>query len=224
MILFDIISIVVLFILFALAHSLLASKKIKLALKERLGEAIAFYRLFYNAASAIFFLLFYLIAPKPDITIYDLHYPYDIITFVFQVLSLFGIIVSTKPIDLLEFIGIRQVIRYIKGSYNIEQLDEWQPLITTGIYKYVRHPIYFFTILFLGFRPTMDLFYMVTFICIVLYFYIGSIFEEERLKEKYGKDYEEYSKNTPRIFPCMIKKETKRRLYESQVNDNTGRN
>lgn len=206
MILFDIISIVVLFILFALTHSLLASKKIKLVLGEQLGEAIAFYRLFYNAASVIFFLLFYLIAPKPDITIYDLHYPYDIITFVFQVLSFVGIIISARPIDLLEFAGISQVIRYHRGNYDENDLDEKQPLITDGIYKYVRHPIYLFTILFLGFRPTMDLFYFVTFICVVIYFYIGSIFEEKKLKEKYGKDYEEYLKNTPRIFPLKIKK------------------
>ncbi|MGK9369116.1 methyltransferase family protein [Melioribacter sp. Ez-97] len=206
MIFFDIIVIVALFALFALTHSLLASKKVKLALKEKLGGAIAFYRLFYNAASVIFFLLFYLTAPKPDVTVYDLHYPYDIITFVFQVLSFVGIIISAKPIDLLEFAGVRQILRYLNGVYDENDLDEKQPLITGGIYKYVRHPIYLFTILFLGFRPAMDLFYLVTFVCIVVYFYIGSVFEEERLKDKYGKDYEEYIKNTPRIFPLKIKK------------------
>jgi protein-S-isoprenylcysteine O-methyltransferase Ste14 len=206
MILFDIIGIVGLFSIFALTHTLLASKKIKLALKEKLGGAIAFYRFFYNVTSIIFFLLFYLIAPKPGITVYDLHYPYDIITFVFQVLSFLGIIISAKPIDLLEFAGIRQIVRYLKGGYDENDLDEKQPLITGGIYKYVRHPIYLFTILFLGFRPAMDLFYFVTFICVVIYFYIGSIFEEEKLKEKYGKEYEEYIKNTPRIFPWKIKK------------------
>ena len=50
----------------------------------------------------------------------------------------------------------------------------------------------------------MDLFYLVMFISITLYFYIGSFYEEKKLVEKYGVEYKEYQKKVPRIFPIKL--------------------
>lgn len=196
--------IVLLFSLFAFTHSFLASNKIKERLIKNIGEKIAFYRLFYNLTSVIFFLTFLFLAPKPDVIIYDLHYPFDIITFVLQIISFLGLLWSLKGIDLKEFLGIAQLMRYIKGEYNIDDVDAIENFRVEGAYKFVRHPVYFFTILFLGFRPSMDLFYFVTFICIVIYFYIGSIYEERKLVKKYGVIYSEYQKRVPRLIPYKI--------------------
>ncbi len=82
MIFVEVISIILLFTLFAYSHTWLASLKIKRALAEKLGNKIAFYRLFYNVSSVIFFMAFYAVSPKPDIIVYDLRFPFDIITFV----------------------------------------------------------------------------------------------------------------------------------------------
>lgn len=193
--------IVVLFFLFAYSHTWLASNKIKKNIAEKLGGKIAFYRLFYNFSSLLFFSVFYFLSPKPDVVVYDLHYPFDIITFALQVLSLAGLFWAAKPIDMMEFLGVRQIKRYLNGSYNADDLDEKQILKIEGAFKFVRHPIYFFSILFLGLRPTMSLFYLVMFICIVIYFYAGSIYEEKKLVEKFGDEYREYQKNVPRIIP-----------------------
>ncbi len=200
----DIILIVLLFSVFAFSHSFLASSKIKHKLINNIGEKIAFYRLFYNFSSIILFLAFYILSPKPDILIYDLHYPFDIVTFVLQIISFGGLIWSLKGIDLKEFAGISQIIRFLKGQYKIEDEDARETFRIIGAGKYVRHPIYFFSILFLGLRPSMDLFYFVTFICIVIYFYIGSIYEEKKLIEKYGLTYMEYQRKVPRLFPYKI--------------------
>lgn len=204
MIIINIFLIILLFALFATSHTLLASLKIKKALVDKIGEKIAFYRLFYNTASLIIFLSFYVIAPKPDIIVYDLHYPFDIITFVAQVLSLIGLLWALKGINVKEFIGIEQIRRYLKGEYKIDDLDEKQNFRIEGANKIVRHPFYLFSILFLGFRPTMNLFYFITFICIVIYFYIGSIFEEKKLVEKFGNQYVEYQNRVPRLIPLKI--------------------
>jgi len=200
----DIILIVLLFSVFAFSHSFLASSKIKNKLIKNIGEKIAFYRLFYNFTSVILFLVFYILSPKPDILIYDLHYPFDIITFTAQIISFGGLIWSLKGIDLKEFAGISQIIRFMKGQYQIEDADARETFRISGAGKFVRHPIYFFSILFWGLRPSMDLFYFVTFICIVIYFYIGSIYEEKKLVEKYGITYQIYQKQVPRLFPSKI--------------------
>jgi len=205
MIFIDILIIILLFALFAFSHTLLASNKIKKTIIEKLGVKIAFYRLFYNFSSLLFFIVFYAVAPKPKVVVYDLQFPFDIITFALQVLSLIGLVWSTGPIELKEFLGTAQVERYLRGEYKLEDLDEKQTLKIEGASKFVRHPVYLFSILFLGFRPTMSLFYFVMFICIVVYFYAGSIYEERKLVEKFGDKYREYQRKVPRIFPLKIK-------------------
>lgn len=204
MIVIDIFLIIFLFTLFAASHSFLASNKIKKSLIEKIGDRIAFYRLFYNLASLILFLSFYILSPKPDIIVYDLHYPFDIITFVVQVLSFIGLIWASWKIKLKEFIGIGQIERYLKGKYNLDDLDEKKTFRIEGAYKFVRHPVYLFSILFLGLRPTMSLFYLVMFACIVIYFYIGSFYEEKKLVEIFGNRYKEYQKKVPRLFPLKL--------------------
>ena len=202
----DIFIIILLFTLFAFSHTLPASNKTKKAIAEKLGEKIAFYRVFYNLSSLLLFIVFYVVAPKPNVIVYDLQFPFDIITFALQVLSLIGLVWATRPVNLNEFIGVSQIKRYLRGEYKVEDLDEKQTFKIEGAYKMVRHPIYFFSILFLGLRPTMSLFYMVMFFCIVIYFYVGSIYEERKLIEAFGNDYLEYQLRVPRIFPLNFRR------------------
>ncbi|OGU34431.1 MAG: hypothetical protein A2068_11775 [Ignavibacteria bacterium GWB2_35_6b] len=201
---FDVLIIIFLFALFGISHSILASNKIKQKIVEGAGNKIAYYRLFYNFTSLITFFIIYEISPKPDVIIYDLQYPWDIIILVPQILSLIGLIWAVRPIDLKEFLGLNQLKRYLKGEYDSKELDEHSELIIEGAYKYSRHPIYFFSILFLGFRPVMDVFYLTFFSCLIVYFIVGSIYEEKKLVEKYGVKYAEYQKRVPALVPYKI--------------------
>lgn len=204
MIFLDVLIIVLLFLLFGISHTILASNKLKQKLVDLVGEKIAFYRLFYNVASLIILIVILGIAPKPDVILYDLKFPFDLIIFALQVLSIVGFFWASKGIGIQEFLGINQIYRYFDNSYQVEDLDERSTLKLDGAYKYSRHPIYLFSILFLVLRPTMDLFYFVMLICFVLYFYIGSIFEEKKLVDKYGVEYQDYQKKVPRIFPIKF--------------------
>ena len=167
--------IILLFSIFGYFHSFLASNKIKRTIAEKAGDKIAFYRLFYNAVSLISFFLIYELSPKSGIIIYDLNYPWDIVILVLQFFALLGFLWAASKVDLLEFVGIKQIKRWMDGNYNSAELDEKYVLKIEGAFKYSRHPIYFFSILFLGLRPTMSFFYLIFFICITAYFIIGSI-------------------------------------------------
>lgn len=204
MIFFDVLIITVVFLLFGVSHTILASNKLKEKLVDLIGEKIAFYRLFYNLSSLIILIVILEITPKPDIIIYDLESPYDLIIFGLQVLSLFGFFWASKGIGIKEFLGISQIYRYLDNTYDVKELDEKSTLKLDGAYKFSRHPIYLFSILFLALRPTMDLFYLVMFICFTVYFYIGSIYEEKKLVNKFGVEYVEYQKKVPRIFPIKF--------------------
>ena len=201
----DVLIIIILFSIFGYVHSLLASIKIKIWIRKVFGDLIAFYRLLYNLFTFFSLYLIYQYSPKPHIMIYDLPNPYDLIVLIPQFLSLAGVFWSFKYICLKEFLGLDQIKRFIEKRYTTE-LDEEFTLRIEGPYKYSRHPVYFFSITFLLFRPVMDLFYLTFFICIVVYFYIGSYYEEKKLVRQFGEVYEQYRKNVPRIFPFKFLK------------------
>lgn len=198
---FDIFLIVFLFFLFAYSHSILAAFDVKKRITEKVGDKIAFYRLFFNISSLLIFVAVYFISPKPNVVIYDLQFPYDLLIFSVQVFGVIGLFWAGSYINLKEFLGISQIKRYIEGKYKVSDLDEYHELVITGPFKYSRHPIYFFSIIILGFRPTMDLFYLVFFICMLIYFYVGSMYEEKSLEKRYGSSYTEYKSKVPRLIP-----------------------
>lgn len=200
----DVFIIIISFTIFGYIHTYLAANKIKIILTEKFGNLIAFYRLFYNIVTIAMLYIYYLYLPKPYVTIYDLPSPYDIIILIPQFLSLAGLIWAFRYFSLNEFLGIDQIRRWYKGEYNVNELDEHLTLKIEGPYKFSRHPVYFFSILFLLFRPTMDLFYLTLFICIVVYFYVGSYYEERKLIERFGEEYIEYRNKVPRLFPVSI--------------------
>ncbi len=202
--LFDGIVIVGLFAIFGVSHSVLASNGVKRRILEQFGNKIAFYRLFYNLFSTVVFFAIYYFSPKPDVYIYDLDYPFDIIIVILQIFALIGFFWAGSFIDVREFLGIKQIQRYFNGTYNPDELDEHLTFIVEGPFKYSRHPIYFFSILFLGLRPQMDFFYFVFFLSMVAYFIIGSKFEEKKLIERFGVRYINYKKTVPAIVPYKI--------------------
>lgn len=199
-ILFDVLLIVFYFTLFAVIHSILASLPVKIFFKKKFGNKIALYRFFYNLFSTITFLLFLYFSPKPYQLVYELTYPFDLIIVGLQIAAIFGLLWTIKYVDVMDFIGIRQMIQYQQGNYSYD-LDEKNNLITVGPFKLVRHPIYFFSILILLLRPYMTVFYFIVTICCIIYFYVGSIFEEKKLEKIYGEEYLKYKNSVSRIFP-----------------------
>jgi len=195
---------IILISVFCISHSILASNKVKKLFKNRFGNLIALYRIGYNIISVISFAIIYISLPRIDITLYNLSNPYDLIILFFRLLSLIGFIWSARYFSPGEFIGWSQIKRFRAENYDSNDLDESSTLRIEGPYEYSRHPVYFFSIMFLVMRPVMTLTYFIIVVIFVVYFYIGSVFEEKRLIEKYGEAYTRYQKFVPRIIPIKI--------------------
>lgn len=200
----DVIVLVLLFSLYGFIHSILASQRLKLLFKKTFGKLIAFYRLLFNVLGAIGLFLIWDLAPHPSLPIYKLPQPYDYLVLIPQFISLIGIIWCFKYVCFKEFLGLTQIDRYLKNEYSDNELDENYTLRIEGPYKFSRHPIYFFSIIFLLFRAEMDLFYLTMFISFTAYFYFGSYYEEKKMVRLFGDDYRNYQKKVPRIFPIKI--------------------
>lgn len=200
----EVIILLVLFGLYGYSHSLLASLRFKTFLKRQFGKYIAFYRLIFNLIALLGLYLIWEFGPHPSLLVYEFPYPYDLIIVVVQLSALAGVLWCFKYICFKEFIGLSQINRFLSNEYDENELDEKMTFRAEGPYKFSRHPIYLFSILFLLFRPEMNLFYLTMFISFVIYFYIGSVYEEKKLIDVFGDDYIEYKRSVSRIFPIKL--------------------
>jgi len=95
------------------------------------------------------------------------------------------------------------------GSRNEEALFEFEKtseLVDTGIFKYIRHPLYS-SLIFLTWgiflkRPTFPLFIISVLSTAFLYF--TAMFDEKECVQYFGEKYQEYMKHTHRFIPFLI--------------------
>lgn len=101
----------------------------------------------------------------------------------------------------------------ITGRYQLKQFGEGvlkiednHQLITTGIFKYIRHPIYAGGVIgIFGFYCAFQSL-IVLFAVFIIYFIVFRhrlLFEEELLIQEFGDQYKEYMKQTKRLIPFL---------------------
>jgi hypothetical protein len=103
--------------------------------------------------------------------------------------------------DPLEFLGVRQV--YMPRT-NVTRTSGMVNLVTTGVYKYVRHPIYTFTLAAFLAAPLMTLDRMTVFVASALYLTFAIPLEERKLVRLFGARYEMYRKHVPAVIPRLL--------------------
>lgn len=86
-------------------------------------------------------------------------------------------------------------------------IQEGHKLITTGIYKYIRHPIYLAVSLqYLGIPLIFSSIYGLIFILIdtIAFISLRIRIEEKMLVREFGEEYINYMKNTKKIIPFLF--------------------
>jgi protein-S-isoprenylcysteine O-methyltransferase Ste14 len=99
--------------------------------------------------------------------------------------------------------GRYQLKQFGSGVLNIEENHQ---LITSGIFRYIRHPIYSGALLgvfgfYLAYRSLIVL--IAVSIIHFLIFKHRLLFEEGILTEEFGEEYKEYMKRTKRLIPYL---------------------
>src|SRR4030042_1036843 len=79
-------------------------------------------------------------------------------------------------------------------------------VITKGVFSIVRHPVYLGSIMtILGLTiMTLSLFSLIIWLIIVIFYYYISRHEEKLLLARFGKEYEDYMKEVPMLFPIRF--------------------
>jgi protein-S-isoprenylcysteine O-methyltransferase Ste14 len=89
---------------------------------------------------------------------------------------------------------------------NGEQAAKASQLNTGGFYRYIRHPLYFFSLIVIWLLPVMTWNILAWNICVTIYLFIGSLFEERKLVREFGEKYIEYQKQVPAFWPHFTNK------------------
>jgi protein-S-isoprenylcysteine O-methyltransferase Ste14 len=193
---------VISFIIWALLHSLTASRRVKAVVRGWVGDRAyeGWYRLFYNVFSFVTILpVFYFVWTQvPGTVLWEIPAPLNYGAILIQVIGLVGLAVSLWQTDIWEFVGLRQAWRYLQGE---EEMTLPPKLVTTGPYAWVRHPLYFFSMLLLWFNPVMTLNSCLFNLLATGYFWAGSRVEERRLAHYFGEEYETYRQKVPGLVP-----------------------
>ena len=192
------------FIVWALLHSLTADQRVKDWVKQRVGERPyqGFYRLFYNLFSVVTFVpvlaaVFYL----PRTSIWNVPAPWSYVFNVAQLIGIVGLGIAAYQTDFWDFVGINQAVRYLRRE---KEINSPPNLVTNGLYAFVRHPLYFFSLLVIWATPMMNLHTLVFNFFATMYFWAGSRVEEKRLAAYFGPAYENYRAKVPGLLPIRF--------------------
>lgn len=189
--------ILLVFAIYSIVHSLLATNTAKdLAATFFGSSADRLYRIFFNIFGTLTLLpILSLPIFLPDKDLYTIPTPWSNLFALIQGIAAVMLVVVLFQTDILDFMGIRQLLA---------QPDNNPPnLVTRGLYKWVRHPLYTAGLLFIWFSSRMTMNLLAMNVSFTLYILIGVIFEERKLVKEFGEDYEAYQARTPMLIPWL---------------------
>ena len=181
--------------LWGVIHSLLASLGFKSLLRRSLGNGfMKFYRLLYNLFAVLSLVpVLYLMVSLPDKALYRVPAPWSYLMIAGQGLSVLFLLIVMSQTDVLSFVGLRQLVAEEKAGN----------LVTSGLYRSVRHPLYTFSLSILWLSPSMSMNSWIVYAGLTIYVLIGIYFEERKLLREFGSAYAQYKSMTPMLIPAL---------------------
>jgi methanethiol S-methyltransferase len=180
------------FAAFAVLHSLTAGRKTRDYLACLLSRRVVYgmYRLTYNVVSVLTLALpLALIYILHDVRLYQAVAPLNLILLGIQLIGFVGVTIALLQTGIASFSGLRQFLTLFSGH---DPAVERAHLQTGGLYQWMRHPLYVFSLLVIWSVPLMTLNILIFNIAATLYFVLGSMVEEQRLERLFGEEYRQY--------------------------------
>lgn len=182
-------------LVWGIVHSVTASLGFKEFLRRTFGNGfMRFYRFLYNVFSVVSFApILYLMAVSPTRSLYQIPSPWSLVMLAGQGLSALLLLLAVLQTDTLSFVGVRQLFEEEKPGR----------LVTKGFYRFMRHPLYTFGLLFLWLSPNVTVNSFIVYLSLTVYILVGAYFEERKLLREFGQEYADYKAVTPMIVPRL---------------------
>jgi len=178
---------------FAFLHSAFATARFKMIMQKSLKSRFIYYRFLYSLFSLI-----------------------SLAAVVYYHFSIHSILIWQPPLVekiagvctgitglVIMLICARTYFAEMMGLYAFTRQTAHIGLVQTGLHKYMRHPLYTGTLLFMWaffiYQPSFK--NVVTCGINTLYVFIGIRFEERKLINSFGDKYRKYASKTPMLIP-----------------------
>ena len=183
-----------LFTAFALHHSVFARPRVKARVAAALPAALE--RSAYTWVASLLFLLVCAVWQPVAGQLYQLGGPAGAAGYAAQAVAVFLTARSSARLDVLDLAGVRPLITPSTAP------ADHVPLVTTGLYGFVRHPLYFAWILLVFAAPHMTMTRLTFAVLSSGYLAIAIPLEERALVRVFGARYREYQRRVRwRMFP-----------------------
>jgi protein-S-isoprenylcysteine O-methyltransferase Ste14 len=185
-------------LIYGAIHSTFTSAPVKKWITVQLGlENPYAYRLVYVLQSIFFTLIYlYIVFFLPDANLYVIPTPWVFLTTIIEAAAAVCAFLSLMQTGILAFLGLSA---FVKGKATPDHLK------TDGFYRYMRHPLYFFSLLVIWLLPFMTWNILGFNIGVSVYMIMGAMLEERKLIREYGNEYLEYQKQVPAFWPKFVR-------------------
>jgi protein-S-isoprenylcysteine O-methyltransferase Ste14 len=197
--------------LWAVVHSLLATKKAKDLTRRIAGPRYrdGLYRVAYNAQAVVTLALaarFFLRLPDRDL--YEARPPLSWLFRAGQAASLGVLLSGVRAVGVLDFAGLVRFWGFLAGRDPGPEPEAQGPPIgadgemsTKGAFGFTRHPGNLGALGVFLFLPRMTVNRATLAALVALYVVLGSVHEESRLRAAYGAAFERYRRAVPFMIP-----------------------
>lgn len=192
-------------ILYCFIHSFLANNYIKEWFARSVGLGSTPYRIIYNIIAVVYLAV--LLWGHFSLESKALFQPTDI--------SRVVAVLFVLPGAAIMLLCIAKYFKLLSGAFGVETTAH---LYTGGLHRFVRHPLYLGTFIFLVglclYWPLMKNF-LVTGI-VIIYTLAGTLLEEKKLLKEFGQAYKDYQLRVPMIFPRLVFRSAKTNCREDR--------
>ncbi len=115
------------------------------------------------------------------------------LTIAIQLFAVVILVLGVRQTGITSFIGLSQLL--------LPEDTSPPKMVTDGLYRYVRHPLYTAGLVIIWLIPLMTYNLLALILGLTIYIFVGAYFEERKLLLEFGDVYAEYRQRTPMLVP-----------------------
>lgn len=184
-------------LLFFIQHSLMIRKYFRRKITRFVPEA--YYSSVYAIISGLTLIVVVLLWQKTDTSLAQINgVQFWIIRLLF-VVAAGGFYWGISSLGYFDPFGRRTITKHLRSKK-----PKPMPFSVRGPYRWVRHPLYFFTLIMIWACPHLTADRLLFNALWSIWLVVGSILEERDLVEEFGSEYREYQSKVPMLIPFNL--------------------